>query len=371
MDRYIQALSLEMFIMERLLERHRYSHGRAIYFRRISMIVQAARKHNLLQIGVHFQSLEHTTLEYCQRRKRKRNAEDPWDIQGRILTDEQRAIHEQFETVQSLLTDGFQELLSRIDHASTMLFLEVSRGFFLPFCTVALATLARTRTLLLRIGRIGLSKLQMLVSAEESLRNFLSMAKIHVETCMTRYLKEDQEPLMKGIENGRITTEERRASLVQSIGFTVAKKQSNSDELQAKELYTEMDNGTVVEFESNIPDDRTGAAVESVDIPPSKSFTDDNDIGESVDFSPSIDVTSSDVQSKVSASEACRVADPMDRNLEILETLKRDVQRESSHRKGMASSEKPPKKRKHEKKEKSKKKKKSSGDFFDSLFNGR
>ena len=57
-------------------------------------------------------------------------------------------------------TLGIQEIISRIYHASTPLFLEISRGFFVPFCTVALSSLARIRSMIIEIGKIGLTNIQ-------------------------------------------------------------------------------------------------------------------------------------------------------------------------------------------------------------------
>ena len=355
MDRYIQALSFELSIMDRLLERHRCSHGRAIYFRRISMVVQAVRKGNLVhQLGDRFQSLDHATVEYCQRGKRKR-ADDQWDVRGAILTSEQRLIRENFETLQSLLTNTVQELLSRIDHASPVLFLEVNRGFFLPFCTVALATLARTRALLVRIGRIGLSKLQSMFSVEECLRKFLTMTMTRIEACMTQYLREDQEPDINGTEIGLVSFDERRAVLMKSLGFTFAKTKTCS--IKMGPPARKMDEGVTeeldaVELDTSVHQDQE--RVKSASPPPSRLSTGDNYVGECLDFSPKTGMAFVDLKSKASASDTSRDADPMDRNMEILETLKAGGKRE--------------KKRNDQKTSKKTKKKKSSGDFFDALF---
>jgi len=319
------------------------------------MVVQAARKRNLVhQLGDRFQTLDHATVEYCQRGKRQRT-ENQWDVRGAILTSEQRLIRENFETLQSLLTDSVQELLSRIDHASPMLFLEVNRGFFLPFCTVALATLARTRALLVRIGRLGLSKLQSMLSVEECLRKFLSMTKTRIETCMIQYLREDQEPDINGTEIGLVSFDERRVVLVQSMGFTFAKTKTCSVKMEPPA--TKMDEGVTddretVELDASVHQDQE--RVKSATPPPSRLSTGDNDLGECLDFSPKTGMTFVDMKSKASASDTSRETDPMDRNMEILETLKADRKRG--------------KKRNDQKAAKKTKKKKSSGDFFDALF---
>jgi hypothetical protein len=56
----------------------------------------------------------------------------------------------------------FPELLSRIDHAAKPLLIELARGFFLPYCTVATATLARLRVLIQRMGQQGVVELRQL-----------------------------------------------------------------------------------------------------------------------------------------------------------------------------------------------------------------
>jgi len=377
MERYTAALTQELFVLERLLERHQCSHGRAIYYRRISMVVQSARKYNLLSILENqWKTLDQATVDYCQRRKRKRT-EVQWDLRGAILTEEQRSIHEDFEILQSLLTDGVQELISRIQHASTILFLEVSRGFFLPFCTVALSALARTRTLLLRIGRLGLSKLQSILT-EQALYEFVSIDKTRVETCMSRYIDEDKDR-KEAATGGWISIDERRGELLQSLGYTVATKPRNN---QGKEATSRSNQGQKAQK------NRTGGNDHDVDDPESYSIEPgdiqlrgakevgkltsvlspgDDDLGESLDVSCNTDVA--DIQSKATAASVYRVADPVDRNMEILETMSRGKENRSSTRRVGPSSPKPPRKREEEKKgKKMKQKTKSSADFFDELF---
>ena len=46
-------------------------------------------------------------------------------------------------------------MLSRILYAAEGLYTELSRGYFVPFCTVALAAISRIRALLMRMGREG------------------------------------------------------------------------------------------------------------------------------------------------------------------------------------------------------------------------
>jgi hypothetical protein len=63
-------------------------------------------------------------------------------------------IHHQneIEFLSKTLSTFIPELVSRIDHAARALFTEISRGFFLPFCTVAASALARIRFLIVQGG---------------------------------------------------------------------------------------------------------------------------------------------------------------------------------------------------------------------------
>ena len=53
------------------------------------------------------------------------------------------------------ITHHVPEVLSRILYAAEGLYTELSRGYFVPFCTAALAAISRIRALLMRMGREG------------------------------------------------------------------------------------------------------------------------------------------------------------------------------------------------------------------------
>ena len=53
------------------------------------------------------------------------------------------------------MTHHVPEVLSRILYAAEGLYTELSRGYFVPFCTAALAAISRIRALLMRMGREG------------------------------------------------------------------------------------------------------------------------------------------------------------------------------------------------------------------------
>ena len=57
------------------------------------------------------------------------------------------------QTIRTLTTKTLPEISSRIIHATSPLLHEISRGFFVPFCTVAVSCLGRIHVLVMKFGR--------------------------------------------------------------------------------------------------------------------------------------------------------------------------------------------------------------------------
>ena len=57
------------------------------------------------------------------------------------------------QTIRALTTQTLPEISSRIKHATSPLLHEISRGFFVPFCTVAISCLGRIHVLVMKFGR--------------------------------------------------------------------------------------------------------------------------------------------------------------------------------------------------------------------------
>jgi hypothetical protein len=382
-DNLFQALSLDLSILEVLLKRHRCSHGRAIYFQRISMVLRATQRFNLLGTGELLERFERNSSEYSQQQKRKRNRskdDDHWDSRGGLLNDEQSKLKNDYEELEQLYTVSFAEILSRIDHASAPLFLEVSRGFFLPFCTVALGALARVRTLLLRMGRYGLSQLQELISSDEHLRKFISFSKHMFEATMAKYLEEDKSGERTSVGVGMVSNRERRPNLVKSLGYSIPKQQFNSgtdgsisEKVDSVRKDTEDipydDQKKLVSYESQTEKPEGITTSQSASLAAAEE--DEDDIGESLAFSGgAVNTTFADTGT-VSTSTAQLTMDQLDRNMELVANFKNKGNKRGSEKRG---GDKKSKKRKDnetppapEKKTK-KKKKKGKGDFFDALF---
>jgi len=133
------------------------------------------RLNDLQKDTIRYQNEERNRKSAGLKRRRRggqvEEEEERWDIQSLLLHEKKSSeatgtgagtarIAEKLQALIRVWTRTIPELLSRIQHASKALFKEVSRGFFLPFCTVALGALARIRALLMEIGVKGLTKLQ-------------------------------------------------------------------------------------------------------------------------------------------------------------------------------------------------------------------
>ena len=127
-----EVLELDIKILELVLKRNEAAHRRAQYHRRCCMVVKCLRKNN--------------------------NKRDDRDHLG--------------------------ECLSRIQHAAIALFAETSRGYFLPFCTVALSCLARIRVLLMRIGR------QQMTTTTNNQHPFIEMTESEFDRTLAKRQKE-------------------------------------------------------------------------------------------------------------------------------------------------------------------------------------
>ena len=191
---YLEGLALDVSILDALLKRHRCSHGRTIYFRRMNMVLNRLlhrRKHQdeslsksivVSEAVYRLKDLQKTIGDHLQEqnrengsRKRRHNekVEEMWDLRSLQKTDGSSSVSSSLSSRSGFIlrehqdlihvwTERIPELLSRILHASKALFVEVGRGFFLPFCTVALSALARIRVLLMEIGVRGLTEIRQL-----------------------------------------------------------------------------------------------------------------------------------------------------------------------------------------------------------------
>lgn len=258
---FLEGLALDVSILDALLERHRCSHGRTIYFRRMSMTLNrlirrergndgSLRKMMVVADAVYrLYDLQKNIIAYQQeqnpkstnsRKRRHNEGEEQWDLQSlhtkaKNLSSQPGLIEQEFQELVHIWRGTIPEILSRIQHASKSLFVEVSRGFFLPFCTVALGALARIRALLMEIGIRGLTKIRDL--SEEVLQIVLPknnknpalsiLTDADYEHCINLFLENDDETDRKRnnfvLHNSNATHQNVKfdqSAILRSLGLT-------------------------------------------------------------------------------------------------------------------------------------------------------
>jgi hypothetical protein len=227
-----EALSLDMKVLEALLRRNRCSHGRTRYYKRISMATRALQRR--------FPLLQQALLELLQQRNACRKQE--WTCQ------ETKNFHAQVLIVQTLFDALLPEIPLRIQYAASALLFEIQRGFFLPFCTVALGALARIRILVMRIGRDQLSEFQSTVSEH----NFV-LEPVHWFENTMKLLDEDPTMTTPTNEND----DQRVVLQLQSLGLVPKKSQRTNTEEVMNDKKKKID--IFARDETNFPPDKEAA----------------------------------------------------------------------------------------------------------------
>lgn len=117
------------------------------------------RKKNVLNLYQDYQNTSALVSETVkQRRKQKKREEVFWEIQlkgDKTGGTEEAETHQLMEKIAGLrrqINTELPEVIDRLEYASQALFKEIARGFFLSFCSVAVACVARIRVLLQNLG---------------------------------------------------------------------------------------------------------------------------------------------------------------------------------------------------------------------------
>ncbi|KAK1737020.1 hypothetical protein QTG54_012465 [Skeletonema marinoi] len=175
------ALSLDIQVLALLLKRNHHQQHRCIYYRRLSMVLLALRRASLDWLLI--DEFERLSKQICIQQQADDNVdtssrnrklkEEQWTIQRdgehdtiKIIDDDTNNsssasdddVHtiqliNILQTIRNLTNKLLPELSSRIIHATSPILHELSRGYFVPFVTVALACLGRIHVLVLRLGR--------------------------------------------------------------------------------------------------------------------------------------------------------------------------------------------------------------------------
>lgn len=349
---YEEPLQFDIAILHLVLQRNRNQHFRALYFRRLEMVLRSITRYSILgsstegNLGLcevmSFLQGEHARIiSIVNRQKAKqrrynheRDENHKWTIQSNSdavtygnQPYPQSLIIKYTKRLHEFVTQQIPEILSRISHAASALYIELSRGYFVPFCTVSLACISRVRMLLMHLAKEGCVQYQIMISFLQ--RDYLSYVQsddchenqdgssrggkflyseakevlnchayqlIHVENTMKDHYKEIEEGEFNSIMNGRLLSELRRRCEILSgknneSGNKCTQKSSSGEKLQNEQI-------------GKVQGDVIAIAIEDI-------------IGERIDFS--------------SSKAGCDLADKHDdekekesgdNNLEIIKLLK-------------------------------------------------
>ena len=360
------------------------------------MSLAAVRRHAIPQLYEKLTALLSELQDKTRYFQRKRKREQVfWSNSSRQDDNKstKKEIHQLWSRSESVgrtsIVQGLPECLSRLEYAAQALFAEMVRGFFLPFCTVAVAAISRVRTLLLRLGKFALLEyLPQLQSEWKAL--LLAVAPTRHETsAMAEVMRPNQ---LWGQESSKSSKEhhdasydafirartavttavheasvdfasrtkaERTQSMLESLGLSSMHGLDAS--LQAKSNIAQETENTTTDAASTAAEE-----VMSKMILPESPEVDDTakgaaDIGEAVRPREEDDETPvAESEEKNFGFEGAISADGVDRNSEIVQNLKAQNKKKKKKRKGVTADS--------DGRSKKNKKRSKKGDFFDELF---
>lgn len=353
LNTHLDALKLEIDLIEKIIIRNRCSHGKAKYFRLLEIAYSCLRKSNVLELYDDVTGLLTEVPEMCKSIKTKRKREEIfWEFQPSVIEkpganeNELDQLSKRLDQVANCVAHQLPLCLSRLVYASKFFFLEISRGFFLPFCVVTIGAVARTRTLIEQLGRFVLeecwSKLEQSWTEFRDLHGVYNVS-LAAGTIYRDDFQKARSSFALSIEtveyNATISKVDRATAILRTLGVHIPlkskgkKEETRKDPIHTKPAAEEYgcDHGEIVITMS------TSSQMREVGSP-----------------------TKGDSSSVLGhGSESGQV----DRNLEILEKLKGKKKRKEKRPVTIAmDASKPNKKRK------AKVGKKETGDFFDNLF---
>lgn len=153
------ALTQDLEVLEQLLISNRAAQSRTKYFQRLEMSCRCIRKKELLGVFEAYQTLSRDVAEQVVRKRNQKKREKVFweftskkDTSGSENSQEEMQLIARLTDIRKRLEIDIPEAVSRIEYASEALFREMARGFFLTFCSVGVAAIARIRVLLQRLG---------------------------------------------------------------------------------------------------------------------------------------------------------------------------------------------------------------------------
>lgn len=359
LDTHLDALKLEIALIDKIMRRNRCSHGKTKYFRLLDMACASLRNSNVLDLYIDVTELLKEIPDKSSAFKKRRKREEIfWEFQpskekSKADESEVHQLYKRLEQVGNCVACQLPMCLSRFVYASKYFFLEISRGFFLPFCVVTVGAIARVRTLLEQLGRFVLHECW--DKLEHSWLEFLGLhglerAALDVSKICREELQKARSSFAVSPQSVNYNTTrskaDRVAAMLRNLGLPMQLRNSAST--------TERCNDTT-QIE---PDGITGE--------PNRVAEDDHcDRGEIVVAAmsaPLHPVASSGAHSSSTVGNGSGLGQ-VDRNSEILEKMKeKNKKKEKRSVSGSADASKLKKMRKE------KDGKKKTGDFFDDLF---
>ena len=318
------ALILDRSILFSMLQRNRCAHGRTLYFQRMEMVLKALSRSRIETLNERMAAAKRLQ----QKTKRERLE---WTMESLAKKDPYMT---EMEEISDVLTIRLPDIISRIEFAASALFYELGRGFFMPFNTIAIGSLARIRIVVMKLGRQGLVNFKSMIADSEF------KIDVDLENAMAAFVEIEAE---KG-------DDAKHAVLLKKLG--IASSQSTDGKVVSESNFESNQEGnedihgssgeiiimgrkeTIIKSESNL----------SQNNPTS-------DFGASLDFDEA-ESSSNSVTRTTRPKSAAK--DFIDTNQTILEKLRRKrIKKEESLMKSTA-----PKK----------KKKKTTKDVFDEIF---
>ena len=157
-----EALTLDIGVLEKVLRANHSAQRRTKYFQRLQMACRYLCTSSMSNLFDEYQALSKQITETVQRRKKQKKRQEVfWDFGKTTSTKvggdtkaeaETQQLATKIAEMKERVSKKIPQAISRLEHASQALFLEMARGFFLPLCTICVACVARIRVLLQRLG---------------------------------------------------------------------------------------------------------------------------------------------------------------------------------------------------------------------------
>lgn len=151
--RSFDILYIDVSILTHTLQRNHKQHGKTSYFRRLKMLLRCFYRYRMLPTSI---KIDDHSKYYCwenifyqlshQRQNIISLLHDTSSVSTNIIL-----LHP-LSYLHNLLTKNCPEIISRILQCASALFTQLSRGYFVPLCTILLACLSRIYILVMQLG---------------------------------------------------------------------------------------------------------------------------------------------------------------------------------------------------------------------------